>query len=181
MTSTSAVMLCAPQKSSISWVSAIPADKRSERLRRPNIKGEQRPRWLLRCPTSYVTIRGRALYWTPQPLWIAYRRISPKPRNMLDFCGAHNITADVEVIPIQKINQAYERMVKSDVKYRFSIDMASLKSEQPGMITEEETMQKRKPSKRNLEVRLIGSAASISLVYRPTWRTTGVSLALNKP
>lgn len=50
-------------------------------------------------------------------------------QEMLDFCGAHNITADVEVIPIQKINEAYERMVKSDVKYRFSIDMASLKTE----------------------------------------------------
>lgn len=48
---------------------------------------------------------------------------------MLDFCGAHNITSDVEVIPIQKINEAYERMVRSDVKYRFSIDMASLKAE----------------------------------------------------
>jgi uncharacterized zinc-type alcohol dehydrogenase-like protein len=50
-------------------------------------------------------------------------------QEMLDFCGQHNITADVEVIPIQKINEAYERMVKSDVKYRFSIDMASIKSE----------------------------------------------------
>jgi uncharacterized zinc-type alcohol dehydrogenase-like protein len=50
-------------------------------------------------------------------------------QEMLDFCGAHNITADVEVIPIQKINEAYERMARSDVKYRFSIDMASLKSE----------------------------------------------------
>jgi uncharacterized zinc-type alcohol dehydrogenase-like protein len=50
-------------------------------------------------------------------------------QEMLDFCGAHNITADVEVIPIQKVNEAYERLVKSDVKYRFSIDMASLKSE----------------------------------------------------
>lgn len=50
-------------------------------------------------------------------------------QELLDFCGAHNITADVEVIPIQKVNEAYERLVKSDVKYRFSIDMASLKSE----------------------------------------------------
>jgi uncharacterized zinc-type alcohol dehydrogenase-like protein len=50
-------------------------------------------------------------------------------QEMLDFCGQHNITADVEVIPIQKVNEAYERMLKSDVKYRFSIDMASLKSE----------------------------------------------------
>jgi uncharacterized zinc-type alcohol dehydrogenase-like protein len=48
---------------------------------------------------------------------------------MLDFCGEHDLTADVEVIPIQQINEAYERMHKSDVKYRFSIDMASLKSE----------------------------------------------------
>ena len=50
-------------------------------------------------------------------------------QEMLDFCGKHNIIADVEIIPIQQINQAYERLVKSDVKYRFSIDMASLKSE----------------------------------------------------
>jgi uncharacterized zinc-type alcohol dehydrogenase-like protein len=50
-------------------------------------------------------------------------------QEMLDFCGKHDITSDVEVIPIQKVNEAYERLVKSDVKYRFSIDMASLKSE----------------------------------------------------
>ncbi|MEA3207457.1 MAG: alcohol dehydrogenase [Chthoniobacter sp.] len=50
-------------------------------------------------------------------------------QEMLDFCGQHNITADVEVIAIQQINEAYERLTKSDVKYRFSIDMTSLKSE----------------------------------------------------
>jgi uncharacterized zinc-type alcohol dehydrogenase-like protein len=50
-------------------------------------------------------------------------------QEMLDFCGKNNITADVEVIPIQKVNEAYERLVRSDVKYRFSIDMASLKAE----------------------------------------------------
>jgi uncharacterized zinc-type alcohol dehydrogenase-like protein len=50
-------------------------------------------------------------------------------QKMLDFCGAHDITADVEVIPIQKVNEAYERLLRSDVKYRFSIDMASLRSE----------------------------------------------------
>jgi uncharacterized zinc-type alcohol dehydrogenase-like protein len=49
-------------------------------------------------------------------------------QEMLDFCGKHNITADVEVIPMQKVNEAYDRLLKSDVKYRFSIDMASLKS-----------------------------------------------------
>jgi uncharacterized zinc-type alcohol dehydrogenase-like protein len=52
-------------------------------------------------------------------------------QEMLDFCGEHGITADVEVIPIQSINHAYERLLKSDVKYRFSIDMASLRTEQP--------------------------------------------------
>jgi alcohol dehydrogenase (NADP+) len=50
-------------------------------------------------------------------------------QEMLNFCGEHNLTADVEVIPIQKVNEAYERLLKSDVKYRFSIDMASLKTE----------------------------------------------------
>jgi alcohol dehydrogenase (NADP+) len=50
-------------------------------------------------------------------------------QEMLDFCGKQNITADVEVIPIQKVNEAYERMSRADVKYRFSIDMASLKSQ----------------------------------------------------
>jgi len=48
-------------------------------------------------------------------------------QEMLDYCGKHNITADVEVIPIQKVNEAFERMLKQDVKYRFVIDMSSLK------------------------------------------------------
>jgi uncharacterized zinc-type alcohol dehydrogenase-like protein len=50
-------------------------------------------------------------------------------QEMLDFCGKHGITSDVEVIAIQQVNEAYERLLKSDVKYRFSIDMASLKAE----------------------------------------------------
>ena len=50
-------------------------------------------------------------------------------QEMLDFCGKHNITSDVEIIPIQKVNEAYERLLKSDVKYRFSIEMSSLESE----------------------------------------------------
>ncbi len=49
-------------------------------------------------------------------------------QELLDFCGKHNIISDVEVIEIQDINNAYERMLKSDVKYRFVIDMKSLKS-----------------------------------------------------
>jgi alcohol dehydrogenase (NADP+) len=48
-------------------------------------------------------------------------------QEMLDFCGAHNITPDIEVIPFQKVNEAYERVIKSDVRYRFVIDTASLK------------------------------------------------------
>jgi uncharacterized zinc-type alcohol dehydrogenase-like protein len=47
-------------------------------------------------------------------------------QEMLDFCGEHNITADVEVIPMDGINHAWQRMLKSDVKYRFVIDMATL-------------------------------------------------------
>ncbi len=47
---------------------------------------------------------------------------------MLDFCGHHGIGADIEIIPIQAINEAYERVLSSDVKYRFVIDMASLKT-----------------------------------------------------
>ena len=48
-------------------------------------------------------------------------------QEMLDFCAEHNIVSDVEVIQIQEINEAYERMLKGDVRYRFVIDTASLK------------------------------------------------------
>jgi len=47
-------------------------------------------------------------------------------QEMLDFCAAHGVAADVEVIPVDAINQAYERMLKGDVRYRFVIDIASL-------------------------------------------------------
>lgn len=53
----------------------------------------------------------------------------PETQEMLDFCGEHEITSDIEIIPIQKVNEAYERLLKQDVKYRFVIDMASLKKE----------------------------------------------------
>src|SRR5438093_8447476 len=52
-------------------------------------------------------------------------------QEMLDYSAEHKIVSDVEVIPIQQINQAYERMLKGDVKYRFVIDLASLKQENP--------------------------------------------------
>ncbi len=50
-------------------------------------------------------------------------------QEMLDFCGRHNLIADVEVIPVQRINEAFERISRADVTYRFSIDMSSLQSE----------------------------------------------------
>jgi len=50
----------------------------------------------------------------------------PETQEMLDYCAEHNIVSDIEIIPIQKIQEAYERMLKSDIKYRFVIDMASL-------------------------------------------------------
>jgi len=52
----------------------------------------------------------------------------PETQEMLDFCARHNIVSDIELIPIQKIDEAYARMLKGDVKYRFVIDMASLKA-----------------------------------------------------
>lgn len=77
----------------------------------------------------------------PQPMSIPAFSLVPRRRSvagsmiggiaetqeMLDFCAAHNITSDVEVIPIQQINEAYERTIKGQVKYRFVIDIASLK------------------------------------------------------
>ncbi|MES2181045.1 MAG: NAD(P)-dependent alcohol dehydrogenase, partial [Pseudomonadota bacterium] len=49
-------------------------------------------------------------------------------QEMLDFCAEHNITSDIELIAMQDIDKAYERMLKGDVKYRFVIDMATLKN-----------------------------------------------------
>ncbi len=50
----------------------------------------------------------------------------PETQEMLDFCAEHGITSDIEMIRIQQINEAYGRLLKGDVKYRFVIDMASL-------------------------------------------------------
>ena len=51
----------------------------------------------------------------------------PETQEMIDFCARHQIVSDVEVVPIQSVNEAYERLLKNDVRYRFVIDMASLK------------------------------------------------------
>jgi uncharacterized zinc-type alcohol dehydrogenase-like protein len=50
----------------------------------------------------------------------------PETQEMLDFCAAKKVLADVEVIPMAKVNQAYERMLKSDVRYRFVLDLKTL-------------------------------------------------------
>ncbi|MNV80080.1 Aldehyde reductase YahK [compost metagenome] len=50
-------------------------------------------------------------------------------QEMMDFCAEHGIVSDVEIVPIQAVNDAYERLAKNDVKYRFVIDMASLEKE----------------------------------------------------
>jgi uncharacterized zinc-type alcohol dehydrogenase-like protein len=72
----------------------------------------------------------------PGPLIMKRRRLAGsliggirETQEMLDFCAAHGVASDVEVIPIQQINEAYGRMLKSDVRYRFVIDMASLKQQ----------------------------------------------------
>ena len=52
--------------------------------------------------------------------------IFAETQEMLDFCGEHGITSDIEVIKIQSINEGYERVLRSDVRYHFVIDMASL-------------------------------------------------------
>ena len=49
-------------------------------------------------------------------------------QEMIDFCAEHPIVSDAEMLPIQKVNEAYERRLKNDVRYRFVIDLASLKA-----------------------------------------------------
>jgi alcohol dehydrogenase (NADP+) len=83
---------------------------------------------LVGAPDKPFAVSGFGLLFARRSLSGSLIGGIPETQEMLDFCGKHNITADVEVIPIQKINEAYERLVRSDVKYRFSIDMASLKA-----------------------------------------------------
>lgn len=81
---------------------------------------------LIGVPPSMVEVR-------PDNLIFARRSISgsliggiAETQEMLDFCGKHNIVPEIEIIPIQKINEAYDRILKSDVRYRFVIDMKSI-------------------------------------------------------
>jgi uncharacterized zinc-type alcohol dehydrogenase-like protein len=94
-----------------------------------NLLGRDGNLTLVGAPEKPFELSGFGLLFARRSLSGSIIGSIAETQEMLDFCGAHQITADVEVIPIQKINEAYERMVKSDVKYRFSIDMESLKSE----------------------------------------------------
>ncbi|RAU83050.1 NAD(P)-dependent alcohol dehydrogenase [Pontibacter arcticus] len=82
---------------------------------------------LLGAPPEPSTVAGFSLIARRKRLVGSMIGGIAETQEMLDYCAAHNILSDVEVIPIQEINTAYERMLKSDVKYRFVIDMASLK------------------------------------------------------
>ena len=84
-------------------------------------------------PTFYPCVPGHEIVGRVTKVGSAVTKFKPGDLAavgcMVDSDGKHNITADVEVIPIQKVNEAYERLSHADVKYRFSIDMASLKSQ----------------------------------------------------
>ena len=80
------------------------------------------------APENPLSVPAFSVIWKRRSLAGSLIGGIPETQEMLDFCGKHGITADVEVIKIDQINEAYERMLKSDVKYRFSIDMSSLKA-----------------------------------------------------
>jgi uncharacterized zinc-type alcohol dehydrogenase-like protein len=94
-----------------------------------NLLGRDGNITLVGAPEKPLAVAGFGLLFGRRSLSGSLIGGIAETQEMLDFCGAHNLTADVEVIPIQKANEAYERLLQSDVKYRFSIDMASLKSE----------------------------------------------------
>lgn len=94
-----------------------------------NLLGRDGNLTLVGAPEKPFTVSAFALLFGRHNLSGSLIGGIAETQEMLDFCGAHQITADVEVIPIQKVNEAYERMLRSDVKYRFSIDMASLRSQ----------------------------------------------------
>src|SRR5215218_4816372 len=82
---------------------------------------------LVGAPEKPLSVSAFALFFGNKTLGGSMIGGIAQTQEMLDFCGWHGIASDVEVIPIQRVNEAYERMLRADVKYRFSIDMASLK------------------------------------------------------
>lgn len=77
-------------------------------------------------PEENIPINGFSLVSGRRSLSGSMIGGTKETQEMLDFCGKHNITSDIELIPIQQVNEAYERVLKSDVRYRFVIDIASL-------------------------------------------------------
>lgn len=79
-------------------------------------------------PTEALPVSVSNLIWGRRSLTGSLIGGIRETQEMLDYCAEHNITSDIEMIPIQKINEAFDRTVKADVKYRFVIDMASLET-----------------------------------------------------
>ncbi len=82
---------------------------------------------LVGVPPEPIPVAAFPLIWRRRTLSGSLIGGIPETQEMLDFCAEKGITSEIEMIPIDKVNEAYERMIKSDVKYRFVIDMASLK------------------------------------------------------
>jgi alcohol dehydrogenase (NADP+) len=81
---------------------------------------------LVGIPPEPAPLRAGALVFGNRRLAGSMIGGIPETQEMLDYCAEHGIVSDIEIIPIQKINEAYDRMVRSDVRYRFVIDLASL-------------------------------------------------------
>jgi alcohol dehydrogenase (NADP+) len=82
---------------------------------------------LVGVPTDPSKLAAMSLLWGNKILAGSAIGGMAETQEMLDYCAKHEIVSDIEMIPIQKINEAYERTIKSDVRYRFVIDIASLK------------------------------------------------------
>jgi alcohol dehydrogenase (NADP+) len=92
--------------------------------------GTLRPRGamvMVGVPPEKVQLGAFSLIWGNKRLAGSAIGGMAETQEMLDHCGKHGIVSDVEIIPIEKINEAYDRMVRSDVKYRFVVDLVSLK------------------------------------------------------
>jgi uncharacterized zinc-type alcohol dehydrogenase-like protein len=92
--------------------------------------GTLRPRGamvMVGVPPEKVQLGAFSLIWGNKRLAGSAIGGMAETQEMLDHCGKHGIVSDVEIIAIEKINEAYDRMVRSDVKYRFVVDLASLK------------------------------------------------------
>ena len=84
---------------------------------------------LVGAPASDIAVRPPSLILGGKQLAGSLIGGLAETQEMLDYCGKHKIVSDIEIIPVQKINEAYERVLKSDVRYRFVVDVASLRSQ----------------------------------------------------